>query len=344
MTLDSSILDRLERYPRLRIAVVGDVFLDRYLHIDPARVETSIETGLPVHNVTGVRAQAGAAGTIIANLSALGVGLIKVVSFRGEDGEGFELERALRALPGTDLEHFLVARDRMTPVYCKPLLCEPGQPPRELNRFDTKNWTKTSSALATALAERVRSLAGVVDAIVVLDQVDAAETGVATRIVLDAVREVELGNPGVLVIADSRRGLGDFPPMAFKMNATELARMNGRHANGDNLHEVMQQVAGLAIRNDRPVFVTLAERGILGAAPGSEPVHVPALPVRGPIDIVGAGDSVTANLTTALAAGCNLRQAMTVAMVASSIVIHQLGTTGTASVPEIVARLDEVKP
>ena len=42
-------------YGRLRIGVVGDFFLDRYLLIDPARAETSIETGLPVHNVVGVR-------------------------------------------------------------------------------------------------------------------------------------------------------------------------------------------------------------------------------------------------------------------------------------------------
>ena len=46
-----------KRYPGLRIAVVGDFFLDRYLLIDPSRVETSIETGLPVHNVVEVRAE-----------------------------------------------------------------------------------------------------------------------------------------------------------------------------------------------------------------------------------------------------------------------------------------------
>jgi hypothetical protein len=44
------------RYASLRIAVVGDFCLDRYLEIDPARQETSIETGLPVHNVVNVRA------------------------------------------------------------------------------------------------------------------------------------------------------------------------------------------------------------------------------------------------------------------------------------------------
>src|SRR5437763_11914380 len=127
------------RYPRLRIAVVGDFFLDRYLHIDPAKDETSIETGLPVYNVVAVRAQPGAAGTIVNNLVALGVGAIHPVGFCGDDGEGYELRRALAALPGVQLDHFPTVTTRRTPVYCKPLVLEGGRPPRELNRFDSKN-------------------------------------------------------------------------------------------------------------------------------------------------------------------------------------------------------------
>ena len=63
-----------EKYPALRVAVVGDVCLDRYLEIDPEKQETSIETGLAVHNVVNVRSQPGGAGTILNNLVALGVG------------------------------------------------------------------------------------------------------------------------------------------------------------------------------------------------------------------------------------------------------------------------------
>ena len=83
------------------------------------------------------------------------------------------------------------------------------------------------------------------------------------------------------------------------------------------------------------MFVTLSERGIVGAAPTGEVEHVPALPVRGEIDIVGAGDAVTANLAAALAAEATLCEALEIANAAASIVIHQLGTTGTASVGQI---------
>jgi ATP-dependent protease HslVU peptidase subunit len=91
----------------------------------------------------------------------------------------------------------------------------------------------------------------------------------------------------------------------------------------------------LATSTGRPVFVSMSENGIVAAEPDGSSTHVPALRLRGPIDIVGAGDSVTANLTTALAAGAHLREALELAAAASSHVIHQLGTTGTASVDEI---------
>jgi rfaE bifunctional protein kinase chain/domain len=325
------------RYETLRIGVVGDFFLDRYLHIDPARDETSIETGLTVYNVVEVRGQPGAAGTILNNLVALGIGEVHAVGFCGDDGEGYELRRSLAARPGAILSDFLTTASRRTPVYCKPMVIEPGRPPRELNRLDSKNWTPTPDDLQRDLAARVLAMADRVDALLLLDQVDLPETGVVTHRVREASRAALDKNPGLIVLADSRQGLHDFPPLGFKMNAAELARMTGSSPSG--LDAVHRQAADLAGKTGRPVFVTMAELGIVGAMPGRNPEHVPALPVRGPIDIVGAGDSVTANLAVALASGADLREAMELAMAAASLVIHQLGTTGTASVPQIAKLL-----
>src|SRR5215468_12186534 len=109
-----------ERYAGLRLAVLGDFCLDRYLEIDPDKKETSIETGLPVHNVVNVRPQPGGAGTILNNLSALGIGTIYPIGFAGDDGEGFELLRALRQMPGIRLDGFIQTNQRRTFTYCKP--------------------------------------------------------------------------------------------------------------------------------------------------------------------------------------------------------------------------------
>src|SRR6187200_2020655 len=129
------------RFGRLRIAVVGDFCLDRYLEIDPAKSEVSIETNLEVYNVVRVRSQPGAAGTILNNLVALGAATVYPIGFCGVDGEGFELRRSLAARPGVALDYFVETDQRRPFTYCKPLIVEPGKSPRELNRLDSKNWS-----------------------------------------------------------------------------------------------------------------------------------------------------------------------------------------------------------
>lgn len=325
------------RYPGLRLAVVGDFCLDRYFDIDPARAEVSIETGLVVHNVSGVRCQPGAAGTILNNLVALGIGTLHPIGVAGDDGEGWQLLRALRAQPGVRLDHFVQSPDRHTFTYTKPLVHTSGEPPRELSRLDLKNWDPTPDAVSARIATHLESIASSLDAVILMDQVDIEGTGVVTRPVLDAVRRVVEAYPHLPIIADSRRSLRGFPSVIFKMNAAELARFAGRPVEA--LDEIRAAAADLARSNQRPVFITLAERGIVGAAADGTSHHRPGLPVRGPIDIVGAGDSVTANLAASLAAGADLPEAMELAMAAANCVIHQLGTTGTADVGQLRERI-----
>jgi rfaE bifunctional protein kinase chain/domain len=324
-------------FPKLRVAVVGDFCLDRYLEIDPQREEVSIETGLQVHNVVRVRAQPGAAGTIVNNLEALGVGEIFPVGFCGEDGEGYELLRALRAQAGVNLQHFIQTPERRTFTYCKPLVLVAGEPLRELQRFDSKNWDATPEAVSAQLAASIKSLSGSVDAIIVMEQTEIEGAGVVTSPVLQALEEIATDLPHLPIVADSRRGLGGYPPCIFKMNAAELAALTGAaRLSGDQIAEAALHLAG---ENGRPAIITMAEKGMVAADPSGEVVRVSALPVRGSIDVVGAGDSVTASVTAALAAGATLQEALEVAALASSIVVHQLGTSGAASTEAIGALL-----
>lgn len=321
------------RYAALRLAVIGDFCLDRYFDIDPERREVSIETGLPVHNVTRVRCQPGAAGTILNNLVALGIGTLFPVGFCGDDGEGWSLRRSLSQLPGVRLDAFVTAQDRNTFTYSKPLVHHAGRPPEELSRLDQKNWTPTPEPLGLQLAASVLHLTGEVDGSIVMDQVDLDGTGTVTREVLGALGKRSKSTPDALILADSRRGLGGWPSLVFKMNAVELSVLTGRPV--DSLEDIQTACIALARSSGRPAFITLSERGILGATAEGESAHVPNFPIRGPIDIVGAGDAVSANLTAALAAGASVVEAMEIAMAAAHLVIHQLGTTGTASVSEI---------
>jgi rfaE bifunctional protein kinase chain/domain len=318
-------------YSRLRLAVIGDYCLDRYLEIDPSLSETSIETGLPVYNVTQVRSQPGAAGTVLNNLAALGIGEVHAVGFCGQDGEGYELRHALSNLPGIRMEHFLSTPDRRTFTYCKPLVMEHEAAPRELNRLDSKNWSATPESVVKQIVASVKSLSDEVDAVIVMDQVDTVDTGVLTH---DVIKTLAHFPSSIPVVADSRRGLSGYPPVIFKMNLAELAEVMCE-VELRTIEQIKVAAGQLASRNGRDVIITLAERGLIGAAPNGDAVHMVALPVRGDIDVVGAGDCVLANTTVALACGASLAEALDIAAAASSIVIHQLGTTGTATISQI---------
>jgi rfaE bifunctional protein kinase chain/domain len=328
------------RYRDLSIIVLGDFCLDRYLEIDPARRETSIETGLEVFNVVRVRAQPGGAGTVLNNLAALGVGRIIPLGFVGDDGEGFELIQAMQGMPGVRMERFLRTTQRCTFTYCKPLIVEPGKPPRELSRLDTKNWTPTPAGVERQLIAALQAEAEHIDAIAIVDQVDLAGSGVLTAGVLSAVAEIARRRPQLPILADCRRGLVGYPPVCWKMNRAELGKLCApAPPGGGTVEHAACAARELAARNGRAVFVTLSEEGILAAKPDSQTCHLPALPIRGRIDIVGAGDAVTANLVTSLAAGGSTLESVELARAAGSVVIHQLGTTGTASVQQLAATL-----
>src|SRR6476469_4378870 len=127
MLTDQSLERILCRIPQLTLGVLGDLFLDRYLDIDASLTEPSVETGLDAYQVVRVRSCPGAAGTVINNLVALGVGVVCPVALIGDDGEGHELRQALARMPAVEATGILSAADRRTPTYCKPMLTEPGR-------------------------------------------------------------------------------------------------------------------------------------------------------------------------------------------------------------------------
>src|SRR5438132_13883963 len=96
----------LQELPKLKIALVGDLFLDRYLDIDAELDEPSVETGLTAYQVARVRNSPGALGTVLNNLAALGVGRLLPVTVIGDDGEGYDLWAQWRR-PGVETEHIV---------------------------------------------------------------------------------------------------------------------------------------------------------------------------------------------------------------------------------------------
>jgi sugar/nucleoside kinase (ribokinase family) len=158
-------------------------------------------------------------------------------------------------------------------------------------------------------------------------------------------RLAELGGrePEKFVLADSRERIAEFRNVCVKPNLDEFYRtqdpdvgMNGGEAD-------------LSSRTGRVVFCTRGARGIVVGRdnlPGTTLTGfvrlVPAYPVSGPIDIVGAGDSCSAGITCAMVSGAAHEQAAAFGNLVASITIRQIGVTGTASPEQVRQRWREV--
>ena len=330
----------LDRFAALRVGVVGDFFLDSYFDCDPGLSEQSLETGRECYQVVRTRRLAGAAGTVAANLRAMGVGLVEAVGFCGDDGEGFELRRALNNL-GVSVDAFLTAAQRVTPTYGKPCFLDrstvrEAEVSEELERIDMKNRRATPVALQQELISEIgRGLRDWHGALVI-DQVSEPNCGVITTRMRRHLSAQAKKHPETLFLADSRQRIGEFRNLLIKPNEREAARACGsrqhRSAPASRRHAVT-----LSRRGGRPVFLTRGNEGII-IADGHDIHEAPGIAVKGPLDPVGAGDSASAALVASLCAGATLLEAATVANLVASVTIQQIGTTGTATKAQIMRR------
>ncbi len=330
--------DRLEEIlallPQKHILVVGDFFLDKYLIFERRLSEISLETGLEAYQVTEKRVLPGAAGTVVNNLRALGV-QVTALSVIGADGEGYELKRTLAAQQ-VNIDHLLKAPNRFTPTYTKPMMRESDGRTHELNRFDIKNRSPQPDELQQEIISRLQALAADVDGIIIADQVPEPECGVITGRVREAIIALGAQSVAPVISVDSRERIGLFGNVILKPNAAEALKAVGAAQTGEQPDLAAARTAGETLfrRSGKPVFVTLGEQGMLVISDSGAQL-APALPVDGPVDIVGAGDSAIAALTAALCCSATPFEAAQLGNLAAWVTVQQLGTTGTASAEQL---------
>lgn len=332
-------LERLQaflgRLPRLTIGLVGDLFLDRYLELEPGVREMSLETGLEAYQITRIRNAPGALGTVLNNLAALGVGRLIPVTVIGDDGHGFDLRRELQRFP-VDQEHVMGVAERLTPTYTKPLRRSDDGTVEELHRLDVRDRRPLSDATTRDVCRRIELLWQSCDGLVVLDQIVEANWGVVNDAVRECLADLAARDRRKLVYVDSRAQLHRFVFGTLKGNRREVTSAAGMPVEED--WATRKALEALCLRTGRSAYCTCGEEGILVAEPHRPVALAPGYRVAGPVDIVGAGDAATSGIVTSLLAGADAGEAAVVGNLVASITVQQLGATGTASPAQVEAR------
>lgn len=330
----------LSGFANLRIGVVGDLFLDKWLYVDRQLDEPSLETGLTAYQVVRTHSQPGAAGTVLANLAALQIGKLFAVGFVGDDGEGYDLLKGLDNL-GVDRRFVQCSQEVMTPAYVKPMFSCGGQH-KEHNRFDHKNRKETPWHLQQAVMEHLWQVAPMVDAIMVLDQLVEENTGVVTSAVRKATAQIAQSFPKLIIFADSRAYINKFRQIILKCNHKEVAKLAGAKDEEFDLQKLCSYMEQLARSTQSRVFVTCGEHGVLVGEQGSYHL-LPAVDQTGEIDVCGAGDACSSGIVASLCTGASFMEAARVGNLVSGVTVRKIGTTGTATPQEVMDIFQETK-
>lgn len=303
----------LERARRVRVLVVGDLMLDVYLRGSASRI--SPEAPVPVVRVRERWHALGGAANVARNVVALGAAC-ELVGCIGGDEPGAQLRdeveragigaRGIRVAPGrpTTVKTRLVARNQ------------------QIARFDTELEEDVGSDSAVELIAAIEALAPGADVIILEDY----DKGVLAPAVIAAALEAgrRLGVP--VVVDPKERHFFDYAgATVFKPNLVELAAALRAPVMADDPRWMEQVRARLGCVN---LLVTLGEDGLSLVTEAGEFVRVPTV-ARSVYDVSGAGDTVTAVVATALAAGASLPEAAVLANHAAGI---QVGKAGVAAI------------
>jgi len=328
------ILDALQGQP---VLVCGDFCLDRY---GSGQIKgISRETGQEVPRLHEHLFSPGAAGTVTWNLCDLGAA-VQALAVVGEDRYGEVILRELQ-LRGADTSLSVCDPSRPTPSFEKLQIKHPDGRTREL-RVDVGTGLPSHTA-AAAVMDNIRRALPDVGAVVVADY-DEEGDGVLNAGLRPALSQLA-ADSDKLFICTSRTHSADFANIALVPNEYELVSAGGLAEVGifDEIADdlVLRAAEVVLPRLKRPIFCTRGKRGILIFAPEREPTWVPTVPVEGPLDITGAGDSTMSAITMALLAGASLEEAALLGNMAANVTIRKLGITGTATPDELRTIYDD---
>lgn len=320
----------LEAARDVRVLVVGDVMLDRYITGAVDRI--SPEAPVPVVRVEGESAAVGGAANVAANVVSLGASC-RVAGCAGRDAAG-ELLRSELISQGISTDGVVVTDERPTTVKTRILARR-----QQVVRVDRETDADASPALAAAVGEVVRSLAAESDVLVAEDYDKGMLVPAVIQAFLEAGRERRIPT----VVDPKRRNFFAYPGVTvFKPNAKELADAMGASIHPDDPGWMEVTRSRLGCDN---LLLTLGDRGMaLQGADGGH-VRIPTA-ARSVYDVSGAGDTVTAVIAIGLAAGASLREAALLATYAAAVEVGKAGvaTVTPAEVLEHARLHQELRP
>lgn len=301
----------LARFPGKRIAVIGDLMLDRYYWGAVRRV--SPEAPVPVVEVESESVRLGGAANVANNIRSLG-GVPVVVGIVGDDHIGTVLRDLVRDA-GFDGSGLMVDPTRPTTV--KTRVIAQGQ---HVVRIDNESKSPCSAQLRQQLVDIMRAQIPSLDGIIIEDY----NKGVVSKEVIEEVIALARQHKKIITVDPKFDNFLDYKQVTvFKPNRREAEEvLGGRLRSVEEVERAGKRL--LELLRAENVLLTRGEEGMSLFEADGKVFHLPSAATNVQ-DVSGAGDTVISTLTMALASGANIREACMLANCASGVVVGAIG-------------------
>ncbi len=320
-------------FSRKRILVIGDAIADQFVYGEISRVSREAPVFILRHEHT--ETTPGGAGNCAANLAALGapVNLISVV---GDDEHGQTLLERLRA-GGVNCDGVTVAGDRKTTTKVRVLAGQIHSTRQQVIRIDYDSQPGLDKNLRDELGLSIKKQMTDSDAVIISDY----NYGAAEPEISELLKQSTQG-ARVPMVVDSRFRLSSFSGFTSATpNEAEVAQLLHREPRDTSAlesaaEELRRQLGYQAL------LVTRGGHGMMLVQSGTAPLHIDAVGSHQPVDVTGAGDTVIATYTLALASGSSFADAARLANLAGGLVVMKRGTA-TVTANELLSSIAQVE-
>ena len=296
----------------IKIMVVGDVMLDRYLWGEVKRI--SPEAPVPVFHIKKRSVVPGGSGNVVLNLIGLGAS-VTLISIIGKDENAHKLKK----LFGDQKIKSILLRDQSRPTIIKTRIISKGQ---QLLRVDDENDIVLNESIKRKIIEQVRREIRKCDAVILSDY---GKGIFQTQNVTEAIIEISKDHDVPIIVDPKGKNWERYAgATCITPNTDELELLFGETIKDDK-----DLVGGMnTILSEYMLSNLLVTRGPLGMCLLSNdgtPQFISSI-AKEVYDVSGAGDTVIATLTAGIASGMSYFDAAQLANIAAGVVVGKLGT------------------
>lgn len=316
-TLQERLIGIVHRFSARKILVIGDAIADQFVYGAIDRVSREAPVFILRHEQT--ETVPGGAANCAMNLVSLGA-RVSLIGVTGQDAAGRELTDRLKTA-GVDCAGLLAFAGHQTTTKVRILAGQIHSTRQQVIRLDYDGNTPSEPELFQRLRNAVIEQATDVDAVIISDY----NYGVTEELLIEVVRETT-GRLGTPVLVDSRFRLSAFSGFTSATpNEDEVEHLLGlQFKDGAEMETVGDQLRKQL--GYRALLITRGSQGMMLFEEGRAPVHIEAVGAREPVDVTGAGDTVIATYTLAIASRASFEDAARLANYAGGLVVMKRGT------------------